>query len=129
MQSGQMKNDWYRRQPSFIDEILRQNPDILLYYVQHGWRQASPSALDCSCVGFNSVEQQKRYAIRSVGIHGEYERLEYVALIVERSNPNLDDILSIFDEETAMFNEIKHWFIFCQLYFLFSEEVQPYRQK
>ena len=56
---------------------------------------------------FNGAEQQKRYAIRSAEIHGENNRMEYVALIVERSNPHLDEILSIFDEETAMFDELK----------------------
>lgn len=56
---------------------------------------------------FNGAEQQKRYAIRSVEIRGENKKMEYVALIVERNNPHLEDILSVFDEETAMFNELK----------------------
>ena len=32
---------------------------------------------------------------------------EYVAMIVQRSNPQLDKILSFFDTEIAMFNENK----------------------
>jgi hypothetical protein len=32
---------------------------------------------------------------------------DYVALIVQRSNPQLDEIVSRFDSEIAMFNELK----------------------
>ena len=32
---------------------------------------------------------------------------EYVALIVQRSHPQLNEILQSFDEEIAMFNEQK----------------------
>ena len=40
-------------------------------------------------------------------MRGEDNRNEYVALIVQRSNPNLEEILAIFDQETTMFNELK----------------------
>jgi hypothetical protein len=56
---------------------------------------------------FNGAEQQKHYVARSVEIRGEEGRKEYVALIVQRSNPQLEEILATFDEETAMFNEQK----------------------
>lgn len=89
-----------------IDEFFRRNPDILLYMCSTtDGRQAQRSRLFLRW--FNGAEQQKRYAIRSAEIHGENNRMEYVALIVERSNPHLDEILSIFDEETAMFDELK----------------------
>ena len=32
---------------------------------------------------------------------------EYVAFIVQRSNPHLEDIIRLFDAEVAMFNEMK----------------------
>ena len=89
-----------------IDEFFRQNPDILLYMCSTAdGKQAQRARLFLRW--FNGAEQQKRYALRSVEVRGENSRKEYVALIVQRSNPNLDEILAIFDEETAMFNELK----------------------
>lgn len=44
---------------------------------------------------------------RSVEVRGEEGRTEYVALIVQRSNPQLEEILAVFDEEAAMFNDLK----------------------
>ena len=38
---------------------------------------------------------------------GEGNRKEYVAMIVQRSNPRLNEILSFFDSEINMFNENK----------------------
>ena len=32
---------------------------------------------------------------------------EYIALIIQRSNPQFDEIVSRFDSEIAMFNELK----------------------
>ena len=56
---------------------------------------------------FNGAEQQKHYVARSVEVRGEEGRTEYVALIVQRSNPQLEEILAVFDEEAAMFNDMK----------------------
>jgi hypothetical protein len=38
---------------------------------------------------------------------GRGSRDEYIAMIVQRSNPNLDKILEHYDAEVAMFNEFK----------------------
>lgn len=89
-----------------IEEFFRQNPDILLYLCSTAdGKQAQRARLFLRW--FNGAEQQKRYALRSVEVRGENNCKEYVALIVQRTNPNLDEILAIFDEETAMFNELK----------------------
>lgn len=89
-----------------IEEFFRQNPDILLYMCStEGGKQAQRARLFLRW--FNGAEQQKHYVARSVEIRGEEGRKEYVALIVQRSNPQLEEILATFDEETAMFNEQK----------------------
>ena len=56
---------------------------------------------------FNGAEQRKHYVSLSMELRGENEAKEYVAMIVQRSNPRLEEILSFFDAETAMFNENK----------------------
>ena len=89
-----------------IEEFFRQNPDILLYMCStEGGKQAQRARLFLRW--FNGAEQQKQYVARSAEIRGEEGRNEYVALIVQRSNPQLEEILATFDEEIAMFNEQK----------------------
>jgi len=89
-----------------IEEFFRQNPDILLYMCStEGGKQAQRARLFLRW--FNGAEQQKHYVARSVELRGEEGRMEYVVLIVQRSNPQLAEILATFDEETAMFNEGK----------------------
>jgi hypothetical protein len=89
-----------------IEEFFRQNPDILLYMCStEGGKQAQRARLFLRW--FNGAEQQKHYVARSVEVQGEDGRKEYVALIVQRSNPQLEEILATFDEETAMFDEQK----------------------
>lgn len=89
-----------------ISEFFQQNPDILLYMCStEGGKQAQRARLFLRW--FNGAEQQKHYVARSVELRGEEGRMEYVALIVQRSNPHLPEILAAFDEETAMFNEGK----------------------
>jgi len=56
---------------------------------------------------FNGAEQQKHYVARSIELRGEEGEMEYIAIIVQRSNPQLDEILTAFDVETTMFNEQK----------------------
>ncbi|MBQ8455855.1 MAG: hypothetical protein IJ537_11060 [Bacteroidaceae bacterium] len=89
-----------------IEEFFRQNPDILLYMCStEGGKQAQRARLFLRW--FNGAEQQKHYVARSVEVRGEDGRTEYVALIVQRSNPQLEEILAVFDEEAAMFNDLK----------------------
>ena len=55
---------------------------------------------------FNGAEQQKHYIIRTAEVKGE-TGTEYVALIAQRNNPHIAEILEIFDSDTALFNEMK----------------------
>lgn len=56
-------------------------------------------------------EQQKRYVIKSTEVKGigpdGKPRKEYVALIVPRIHPLVDEIVNRFDEEIQMFNDNK----------------------
>jgi hypothetical protein len=89
-----------------IEEFFRQNPNILLYMCSSmGGQQAQRARLFLRW--FNGAEQQKHYVVRSIELRGEEGEMEYIAMIVQRSNPQLDEILSVFDAEIAMFNEQK----------------------
>lgn len=89
-----------------IEEFFRQNPDILLYMCStEGGQQAQRARLFLRW--FNGSEQQKHYVARAVEMRGEGNRKEYVAMIVQCSNPRLDEILAVFERETAMFNDLK----------------------
>lgn len=60
---------------------------------------------------FNGYEQQKKYVIKSSEVKGEpidgRPITEYIALIVKRTHPQLEEIIQLFDEEIGMFNELK----------------------
>ena len=56
---------------------------------------------------FNGYEQRQHYYIKAVEVRGDDKRKEYIALIVQRTHPQLDDIIDRFDSEIAMFNELK----------------------
>ena len=93
-----------------IEEFFRQNPDILLYMCSmDGGQQAQRSRLFLRW--FNGAEQQKHYVIRATEVKGE-KGLEYVAAIIQRNNPHLNEIISLFDADITMFNEMKPWFPF-----------------
>ena len=88
-----------------IEEFFRVNPDILLYlYSNEDGKQEQRARLFLRW--FNGAEQQKHYVIRTAEVKGE-AGTEYIALIAQRNNPYLDEILEVFDSDTAMFNEMK----------------------
>jgi hypothetical protein len=62
-------------------------------------------------VGFDGYEQQKKYAIKTYDVRSTDAEgrptSEYVALIIQRTNPQLDEIICRFNSEIAMFNEFK----------------------
>lgn len=88
-----------------IEEFFRQNPDILFYMCSmDGGQQAQRSRLFLRW--FNGAEQQKHYVIRAAEVKGE-ETTEYVAVIVQRNNPHVDEIISLFDADISMFNKMK----------------------
>lgn len=89
-----------------IEEFFRQNPYVLLYLCSNvGGQQAMRARLFMRW--FNGYEQQTKYAIKATDVRGEEGRTEYVALIVQRNHPQLNEILQSFDDEIAMFNELK----------------------
>ena len=93
-----------------IEEFFRQNPEILLYMCStDDGQQAQRARLFLRW--FNGAEQQKHYVIRTTEVKGVdadgKPRNEYVAFIIQRSHPNLNEIIQLFDSEIAMFNEMK----------------------
>lgn len=93
-----------------IEEFFCQNPDILLYMCSTDEGQQAQRAR-LFLRWFNGAEQQKHYVIRSTEVKGVgtdgNTRNEYVAFIVQRNNPHLEEIIRSFDAEVAMFNEMK----------------------
>jgi len=88
-----------------VEEFFRQNNDVLLYICSsEDGHQAQRARLFVRW--FNGAEQQKHYVSRSVEVKGE-GKTEYVAMIAPRSRTDLEQVLLKFDEEIAMFNEMK----------------------
>lgn len=88
-----------------IEEFFRLNPEVLLYMCStDNGQQAMRNRLFLRW--FSGYEQQKKYAIRSSEVKGEGRR-EYVALIVQRTHPQFEEIIQRFEEEIEMFNELK----------------------
>lgn len=91
-----------------IEEFFRVNPEVLLYMCStDNGQQAQRARLFLRW--FNGYEQQKRYAIKSYDVRSTDAEgkptKEYVALIIQRTNSRLDEIIARFDSEIAMFNE------------------------
>ena len=88
-----------------IEEFFRANPGILLYICDTADnRQAMRSRLFLRW--FNSSELQSQYVIRVATVMDEHVA-NYLAMIVQRSNPELEDILRFFDAEIEMFKANK----------------------
>jgi hypothetical protein len=88
-----------------IEEFFRRNSDVLLYICSSAdGHQAQRARLFMRW--FKGAEQKKLYVSRTVEVKGE-GKIEYVALLAQRNRPDIDQILLQFDEETAMFNEMK----------------------
>lgn len=88
-----------------IEEFFHQNPDILLYMCDNANDQQSQRAR-LFLRWFNGAEQKKKYDIRTA-LLTEDGIDSYIALIIQRSHPQYDDILYVFDTEIALFNEQK----------------------
>ena len=89
-----------------IEEFFRKNPDIMLYMCSTANNQQAQRAR-LFLRGFNGYEQRQRYYIKAVEVKGDDQCKDYVALIIQRTNPLLDEIIARFDSEIAMFNEFK----------------------
>ena len=93
-----------------IEEFFRLNPDLLLYMCSTDkGKQAQRARLFLRW--FNGYEQQKKYLIKATDVKGVgpdgKEIKEYVALIVQRSHPQLEEIVLRFEDEIQMFNDNK----------------------
>ncbi len=89
-----------------IEEFFRANPDIMLYMCSTANNQQAQRAR-LFLRWFNGYEQRQRYYIKAVEVKGDDKRKDYVALIVQRTHPQFDEIVARFDSEVAMFNEFK----------------------
>ena len=88
-----------------LEEFFRVNPDILLYMCDSaGGQQAMRSRLFLRW--FHSYGLQADYFTQTEMIHDEGEE-NYVALIVKRSHPHLNDIIDFFNEQIKLFRENK----------------------
>ena len=89
-----------------VEEFFRQNPDIMLSMCSTANNQQAQRAR-LFLRWFNGYEQRQRYYIKAVEVKGDDKRKDYVALIIQRTNPQLDEIIARFDSEIAMFNDFK----------------------
>ena len=107
---GQQKSPGDKKIPQtvicIIEEFFRQNPDIMLYLCSTANDQQAQRAR-LFLRWFNGYEQRQRYLIRAVEVKGDDMSKDYVALIVQRTHPQLDEIVACFESEIAMFNELK----------------------
>ena len=88
-----------------IEEFFCQNPDILLYMCDNAnEQQAMRSRLFLRW--FNGYEQQKKYDIRTAFLMEEGIE-SYIALIIQRSHPQYEEIINLFDSEIAEFKASK----------------------
>jgi hypothetical protein len=88
-----------------IEEFFNQNPDVLLYMCDNADDQQAMRAR-LFLRWFNGYEQKKKYAIRTALLTEECID-SYIALIIERSHPQFDEITTLFDEEISEFKEHK----------------------
>lgn len=85
-----------------IEEFFLTNPDILLYQCETGdSRQAMRTRLFTRW--FNEFDKRDRFCVK-VSILRDEEVDNYIAIIVQKSNPKLNDILRDFDEFIGFFD-------------------------
>ncbi|MGYP006902874866 len=84
-----------------IEEFFLTNPDILLYQCETGDdRQAMRARLFTKW--FNEYDKRDRFCVK-VSVIRDEEVNNYIAIIVQKSNPKLSDILHDFDEFVGFF--------------------------
>jgi len=88
-----------------IEEFFHANPHILLYLCDNASeQQAMRSRLFLRW--FNAYANQQDYFIRTAVVKDEGEE-NHIAIIVQRSHPKLQSIISTFDTIIQQFNEGK----------------------
>lgn len=84
-----------------IVEFFRVNPDIMLYMCDNANdQQAMRNRLFLKW--FTGTEQSKQYFIKTANILDEQVE-NFIAIIVPKNHPYLEDIINRFDMEIAMF--------------------------
>lgn len=84
-----------------IEEFFLTNPDILLYQCETGDnRQAMRARLFTKW--FNEYDKHERFCVKVSVLHDE-EVDNYIAIIVQKSNPKIKSILHDFDEFIGFF--------------------------
>lgn len=88
-----------------IVEFFRQNPDIMLYMCDSANdQQAQRNRLFLRW--FTGAEQSKMFYIKTEKVIDEGTE-NFIAIIVPRQHPYLNEIIARFDEEIEMFKENK----------------------
>lgn len=88
-----------------IEEFFKANPDILLYMCDSANdQQAQRNRLFLRW--FNAYAQRQNFYIRTEMVIDEGEE-NYIAVIVQRSNPQLQTIVTMFDKLIRQFRETK----------------------
>lgn len=88
-----------------ITEFFRANPDILLYMCDTANdQQAQRNRLFLRW--FSGAEQSKCYFIKTALVNDE-DVENFIAIIVPRKHPYLEDIINRFDAEISMFHDCK----------------------
>ena len=89
-----------------IEEFFRQNPDILLYMCSTDDNQQAQRAR-LFLRWFYGYEQLQKYVIKAAEVPGiDFENnptKEYMAIIVPRTHPKLQNVIELFDEQIEMF--------------------------
>ena len=84
-----------------IEEFFLTNPAILLYQCETGdSRQAMRARLFTRW--FNEFDKRDRFCVK-ISILRDEEVDNYIAIIVQKSNPKLEEILRDFDEFIGFF--------------------------
>lgn len=87
---------------SVIEEFFINNPDILLYQCETGDNKQN-ARQRLFYKWFNDSPNRDKYVLKVSSIIAE-DTVNFIALIVNRNNPNIDRIIDDFDEFIGFFN-------------------------
>ncbi len=89
-----------------IEEFFNKNPEILLYMCSTANNQQAQRAR-LFLRWFNGYEQRQHYYIKAAEVRSDESSIEFIAIIVQRCHPQINEIITRFDSEIEMFNEFK----------------------
>ena len=87
---------------SVIEEFFINNPDILLYQCETGDNKQN-ARQRLFYKWFNDSPNRDKYVLKVSSIIAE-DTVNFIALIVNRNNPNIDRIIDDFEEFIGFFN-------------------------